>query len=482
MRGRCAVYPIGQRRQWLWSRYRYWRDRAGFRRNSRWADMGPLRRRGDPAGAFQGVLMARSIWAGAGATLISEVVGRGAAMGFQMLVANQLGADRFGIVAIALASAAVLSPFADAGLPNLALRIVSESPGDPVLVRTLLGLKLAVSPLFLLPLLVWISLLPSGADEVMALLWAGAFYGFQASSDLLRQILRARQQVGRELSARVAYPIGNVLALVAVWRFHPGPSVALLALASGPATLTVAYLLVYPPAQRIPLFGSGLLEMVRARGGFLAQSVLYLFVLGLTTRVDAFLLERYAGRSEVGRYFAAMNLVMAGGFFAQGLSSYLYPRLHRQTERRARALWRAIGLQAALGATMAAGAAAVGPILFRTIFRAKSFHGAEDLLPGFGLLLCISCMDWLWLSVLIGKNRIWVAAANLGFALALKLVVGPFWIGTHGASGMVWTGVLAHGGTTLLGAFAAWRAYVAPDRKDAREGDSGPGFNVPSSG
>jgi len=406
--------------------------------------------------------MARSIWAGAGATLVSEGVGRGAAMGFQMLVANQLGADRFGIVSLALASAAILSPLADAGLPNLALRKVSQSPDDDALVHRLGGLKALLTPVFLVPLIVWSALRSGGMDGSLALLWAGAFYGFQSSSDLLRQILRARQEVGRELTARFAYPVGNVLALVAVWRFHPGPSGALLALASGPAALTVAYLLAMPKGKRRPLIDDKTWAMARESVPFLLQSVGYLLVVGLATRIDAFLLERFAGRAEVGRYFAALNLVMAGGFFAQGLSSYLYPRLHRQKERRGRALARAALLQGALGICLATGAALLGPVLFRTVFHARSFTGADALLPGLGMVLCLSTLDWLWLSVLIGKNRIWVAALNLLPILVVKILLGPVLVARWGAQGMVWTSLSGQFLTGILGAVAASRAFLRP--------------------
>jgi O-antigen/teichoic acid export membrane protein len=409
--------------------------------------------------------MARSIWAGAGATLISEAIGRGAAMGFQMLVANQLGADRFGIVALALASAAILSPLADAGLPNLALRLVSESPADNSLVHCLGGLKVLLTPLFLVPLVIWSALRSGGMEGSMALLWAGAFYGFQASSDLLRQILRARQEVGRELSARFAYPVGNILALLAVWRFHPGPAGALLALASGPAALTIAYLVAMPKGSRLPKIEGATWALAGRRYPFLLQSVGYLLVVGLATRIDAFLLEKYAGRAEVGRYFAALNLVMAGGFFAQGLSSYLYPRLHRQREHRGRALLRAAGIQGALGVGLAAGAAFLGPVLFETVFRAKSFHGAETLLPGLGVLLFLTTLDWLWLSVLIGRNRIWMAALNLVPLLTVKLVLGPVWVSRWGAQGMVWTALAGQIGTGLLGVVAAYRQFTLDDAK-----------------
>lgn len=404
--------------------------------------------------------MGHGVWWGAGATLVSEAVGRGAAMGFQMLVANQLGADRFGLVALALASAALLSPLADAGLPNLALKSVSSSPTDSVLARRLLGLKVFASPLFLLPLVVWSLVSGAEEDRGWTLVWAGAFYGFQASSDLLRQILRARQQAGRELVARLAYPLGNLAALAAVWHFRPGPSGALLALASGPAALTLAYVFALPKSDRAPVMDRSTLALAREHRGTLIQSIVYLVSVGLASRVDAFLLEHGSGRTEVGRYFACLNLVMAGSFFAQGMSSYLYPRLHRQRDRLGRALARAVGLQALMGLVLGGGAAFVGPIVFRVVFHSKGFAGAEALLPGMGLMLFLTTMDWLWLSILVGKDKIWIAAIVLGPALLVKVAIGAVLIPSQGAWGMVQAALVAQSIGGALGAWFAVKAYL----------------------
>lgn len=410
--------------------------------------------------------MPPSVLKGVGATLVSEAVGRGAAMGFQMVVANQLGADRFGSVALALASAALLAPLADAGLPNLALRKVSGSPDDLGLIRTLLGLKLGLVPLFLVPLTVWALILPGGEGRSAALVWAGVFYGFQAASDLFRQILRARQDVKQELAARFAYPAGNVLALLLVWRLHPGPSGALLALASGPVALTLSYLAAFPRGARTPRMDAETAHLGRAAAPALLQTLAYLTVAGFATRVDAFLLEHHANRTEVGRYFAALNLVMAGSFFGQGLSSYLYPRLHRQRERRGRALLRSVMLQLGLGLSMWAAIAVLGPHVVRLVYRAHSFQGLEPLLPGLGLVLCLSCLDWLWISILVGSDRIWVVTINLAPALVAKLLLAPLWIPAYGSIGMVRAAVVGQIVTTSFGAVTAVTAYLrgAPNR------------------
>lgn len=402
-------------------------------------------------------------WKGVVATLASEAIGRGAAVGFQLVVANQLGADRYGIVALALASAALLSPLADGGFANLALRLVSEDPGDPARVSRIWKLKILATPLFVLPLLVWSARIGLEGGDWAVLLWAGAFYGFQAASDVLRQVLRARHQIRGEIAARLAYPAGNLLAVGIAWRLHPGPAGALCALVFGPAALTVSYLFVARP-DRPRVDWADAVALARSACPALLQSVAYLVLVGLATRVEAFVLQRCAGRAEVGRYFAALNLVMAGSFFAQGLASYLYPRLHRQVERRGRALARAAGIQGALGLTMWAGVALVGPLVLHLVYRSRSFEGIESLLPGLGLILCLSCLDWLWLSVLVGSDRIWIAAANLVPVLAAKLLLAPLLIPSMGSRGMVVAGVVGQAGTGILGAWAATRAYLADRR------------------
>lgn len=402
----------------------------------------------------------RKLAFGAASTLASEAVGRGTAMIFQLLVANQLGADLFGLVALALASAALLSPLADAGLPNLALREVSRHPDDTSLVRGLLNLKAWLTPLFLLPLAVWALFLERDPSLRLPLVLAGCFYGFQAASDLLRQILRARSETTREFLARLSFPVGNLLALLFVLKMRPGPSGALLALAAGPLALTIFYLIALPGSVRAFEPIRNLVAILRDNIWHLFQSVAYLVLVGLATRVDAFILEHHGGRTEVGRYFAALNLVTAGGFFGQGLSSFLYPRLQRQRSERGRALAKTALLQGALGLFLLGAVVLLGPLVFQSVFRAKSFGGAESLLPGLGTILCFATLDWLWLGVLIGANRTWIAAVNLLPVLLCKLFLAPLWIPSMGAHGMVWASLVGQILTCLAGAAWAWWYFV----------------------
>ena len=406
--------------------------------------------------------MSKAVAIGAGRTLASEAIGRGAAIGFQMLLANQLGASLFGVVALALAAAATLSPLADAGLPNLALQLVSSSPKDDRLVSRLLSLKLVLTPLFIIPLVAWAVLFPLQGEQTWPLIWAGAFYGFQASSDLMRQILRAREAIREELLARMLFPIANLVALFLIWKWKPGPSGALLALASGPLALTVAYLAVFPRNILKLETPASAKAFAFQHWPSLLQSFAYLLLAGIATRIDAFILEAYAGTAHVGRFFATANLVLAGMFFGQGLSSYLYPRLHRQTADRGRALFRAAALQAGLGIALCSGAVLVGPIVFRVVFRTGSFAGADGMIPGFALVLLLATMDSLWVSILIGRRKLWIAALNLIPAILAKLVLGRLWVPEHAEFGMLWTSIVAYVCSVSMNAFFAIRLYLQP--------------------
>lgn len=403
----------------------------------------------------------------------SEAVGRGAAMGFQLLVANRLGADKYGLVALALASAAVLAPLADAGLPNLALRKVSERPADLGMIRALGGMKLALSPVFFLPLLVWLVFTRPDGDYRAAFLLAGFFYAFQAASDLFRQVLRARQNVVGELVSRFAYPLGGGLALAALWPLKAAPAHALVVLLAGPVALTFAYWMALPGSSRRPDLGGATLALAKSNRDSLVQSTMFLLIVGLASRADAFILETHSGHVQVGRYFAALNLVTAGGFFGQGLSSYLYPRLHRQKENRSRALARSVLLQASLGLVLFAGVVFLGPLVFRLVFHSASFHGSESLLPGMGATLWLTTVDWIWITVLVGRNKVWLCIVNLVPLVACKLILGPILVRTQGAQGMVWAGLAGEILACALGAITASWVFLKGAAADPASGPAG---------
>lgn len=400
----------------------------------------------------------RSFILGLVATIASETIGRGSALAFQFLVANQLGASLYGSVALALASAALLFPLADMGLQNLALKTAASDP-DERSTSSLLALKFIFVPLYLVPLAIW-ALLAKEPGDRLPLLWAGMFYLLQSIGDMFRQIYRGRSMTHLELVARIGMPVGNLASLMLVWLWRPDPSGALFALCLGPAALAVSYAALYPRRDAGIAFSRKALVLVRANLKLIGQSISYLAIVGFSTRIDAFILEGSASTNEVGRYFAVLNFVMAGGFLAQGVSSYLYPRLHRQLDRKERAFFRAAAIQTAVGISMMAGVVLVGPFLFTTIFHSPSYAGAQSLLPGMGAMLLCSTLDWLWLSVLLGKDKLWLTCVGLVPLLGSKLLFGPAWSSHDGAAGMMHAALLGSVATTLFGAVGAYFAFT----------------------
>ncbi len=400
----------------------------------------------------------RSFVFGLGATIASEAIGRGSALAFQFLVANQLGASLYGGVALALASAALLFPLADMGLQNLALKTSAADPTGSS-TSSLLGMKGFFVPFYLVPLAIW-ALWAREPGDRLPLLWAGMFYLLQSIGDMFRQIYRGRSMTRVELVARIGMPVGNIASLVLVWFWRPEPAGALFALCLGPAALALSYAALLPKRDIRFSFSGKEIGLLRANLKLIVQSISYLAIVGFSTRIDAFVLQGCASTKEVGRYFAVLNFVMAGGFLAQGVSSYLYPRLHRQIDRRSRAFFRAAAIQTAVGTCMLAGIAIVGPLLFAKIFHAASYAGAQSLLPGMGAMLLCSTLDWLWLSVLLGKDKLWLTCVGLVPLLGSKLLFGPAWSARDGATGMMHAALLGSVATTAFGAVAAYFAFT----------------------
>lgn len=395
-------------------------------------------------------------------------------MAFQLLVANQLGASGYGLVALALASAAMLFPLADLGISNLALRQLSSQPQNHGLTRRLIELKLIAIPVFIVPVFIWAAFACPDRDLRWPLVCAAGFYGFQSLSDLFRQILRVRQQAFLELAVRLAYPIGALVAFLTLWPAMPTPLGAMFTLLCGPLALAVAGWLALPKSDRAVSPGADCLRFARQNSTILVQSTIFLLFAGLATRADVFVLNRFGGVSEVGRYFAAFNLMAAGTFFGQGLASYLYPRLHRQKERRVRAMLRSTWLQIMLGSALWLGVALVGPLVFRLVFREGSFQGAESMLPELGAILFLATLDSLWLSVMIGRDKMWIAILNLAPILGCKLFLGALWVPRHGALGMVWASLAGQLVSGMIAAAVAWTLYLKSSANHDNETGSQP--------
>lgn len=391
----------------------------------------------------------------------SEILGRISLLAFQFLIANSLGASAYGTMGLALASAALISPLADLGLSNLVLREVANNP-DPRVTKALVALKLGGTGMFLAVLLVCALVARGGPAGTVGYLFAGAFYATTSMADFLRTVFRARESAPRELLGRILY-LGILLVVIGVvWWVRPGVGGALLAWSLPPLGLAAAYgLLLRQDGIRLKPDFDAMIGLARRRGRFLFQSILYLAVVALSTRLDFWILDARLDRDSVGCYFGATNFVMAGAFLSQTLSSHMYPALARAgSEGRARALGRAIVAHVVLGGIMCGGVVLVGKAIFLQVYRNPGYLPGADLLPAFGILLLLSTLDYLWLAILIGLDRQWIAAANLGVMILGKTLLGPILVDRLGMPGMVWAAVASELVVCFLGGVAACSAYL----------------------
>lgn len=407
--------------------------------------------------------MARRIPWGAAATLMGEALSRLSLIAFQFVVANGLGPERYGTMGLVMSYAAVLLPLADAGLLNLALRHLANNP-DSRAFPALLGLKLSATAAYLAAVAGAAAFDPARSGHSLALAAAGAYWALSSLGDFLRQCLRAKESSLAEFRARLVQPLLFVPVLALFHLFRPGVTGTLLFWCLPAAGLALAYLVplrrLYPSLR--PRW-EGMREALAGRGRFLAQSAGYLLLATLSGRVDLWIIDAGPGREAVGHYFAAYNMVFSGLFFGQALSSHMYPRLHRPGGApgdRRRALLRAYAAHAGLAMAMLVAVLVAGGPVFSLIFRTPGFSEGAALLPGMGLLLAVSVLNYLWLAMLIGLDRQWIASAGLAGILAAKVLLGSRWVPVDGAVGMVRAGLCAEIPACLAVGLAACWLYL----------------------
>jgi O-antigen/teichoic acid export membrane protein len=393
---------------------------------------------------------------GAVATLSGEALTRGIMTLFQFLVANRLGAAGYGTLGLVLSYASILLPVADLGLNGLALRHLANNP-DPLAFRRPFALKLLTTGVYLAVLAFGPLLRPLSGAGLWALTMAGIYFAFTSLSDFMRQTLRAKEASLLEFRARLVFLALFIPCCVALWFLPWGITGVLLLYAIPVMGLSVAYLVPLGRvfARRAPDW-PGAFELLRAEKRFLIQSVAYLFLVNAASRVDLWILGWGADSATVGVYFAAYNMVFAGIFFGQALSAHMYPRLHRG-EGGAASLMRTLAAHIGLAVLLIAGVAVLGAPVFKLIYRQPGFAAGTDLMLGMGVLLGLSILNYVWLSLAIGKNVQWVVSIFLVLSVAIKLVLGTAWVPESGALGMLCASLWAEIPTSLLcGMVVSW--------------------------
>jgi O-antigen/teichoic acid export membrane protein len=405
-------------------------------------------------------LSGRRVPWGAVATLSGEAFSRLSLVAFQFIVANGLGAEQYGTIGLVMSFAAVFLPLADFGLSNLALRRLANN-GDPDAFPALLGLKLVLTAAYGIIVLVAASS-TMGTERALAVILAAAYWALNSLTDFVRQCLRARERSLDEFRARLVQPFLFCAAMALFWLWKPGIAGTLVLWSVPFAGLLLAY---RAPLRRgftrlRPVL-RGTWSFLAGHSAFMWQSATYLFLVTLSGRIELWLVDARTDRVSVGAYFAAYNMVFTGIFFAQALSAHMYPRLHRPgSGGRWRALSRALVAHAGLAGGAIAATLAVGPWLFSMVFRADGFAQGTMLLPVMAVLLGFSILNYLWLVILIGLNRQWLASVALLVILPAKIVLGWMWLPDHGAIAMAWAGLWAEGPACLVLGWITCRMYL----------------------
>ncbi len=391
---------------------------------------------------------------GAVLTLAGEVVSRASIIVFQFLIAYGLGVKQYGSLGVTLASAAVLTPLADLGVNSLVLRFLSNNP-DKSAYSKLLAPKLLGLILFICGLFFWQWASGRHGESLPAMWLAGFYYALNSFNEFLRQTLRAREASVKEFRSRLAFPILVLISTAFFWLIKPGLIGALIAYTIPPAGLTVFYLIALRNMHiRLTPEWSFLPSLWKQYRSFLIQSFIYIWLICLSVRLELWVIDTHRGREEVGRYFAAYMMVFAGTFFGQALSAHMYPNLHR-LDRSLRNFWRAFAAHAGLAFFLWGVVHIAGQIVFAKVYPRAGYETGLLFIHGFGLLLAMSTLNYLWLSIFIGADKQWIASVALLATMGLKFFLGNLWVPEQGGLGMIQASYCSEiPGTILLGVLA----------------------------
>lgn len=244
-----------------------------------------------------------------GAGLVHLLTGRGITLAAQFVTlavaARALGPSPFGVVQLGVSIFVYVGFVNDLGLTLLGAREVgggaSKATGGD-----LIGMRIALTAVALLPILVVLLLAPLDASQRTV---AGILsLGFVLSALNMRWLFQAREQFRR---IALADTIGAGVQLVLTVLTVQDPSDiawAAVAVISGPATSTALMLVLSPrDASLVPSFGR--------RGLYLVRRAMPLGIATIATAVyyslDSLLLGVFRGTTEVGYYAAAYRIVLA---------------------------------------------------------------------------------------------------------------------------------------------------------------------------
>jgi len=388
---------------------------------------------------------------GSAVKLAAEVVSRLLAAAMPFLVLRRLGAAEFGRFGELQVVALLVAELGELGLSNLASRALVAGTAT---LGSFLRARLLASALVGLAALAAVPLAPvldrragSGPPDGVGLALLIAWFALSGWAEFLGVALRCRGARRHEalvlLALRSAAP-ASVAAVLLGGAGLPGVCGA-LALSPLPAIALGALLLRSTrPAASAPAVPAT--RVLRESAPLAVHGALLL----LSPRVEFLVLSSLRhGSSEVGFFYAALNVVWPLGMVPAAVTAGAMPALTREAGRRlagadrtaaaggsVRA--RTAATLALLGAPAAVGLALVAPELSRLLLRAS----AGQALTASTMQIAAAAVPALFQNAVVASALIavgrarwlpWLTAARVAFAFALASLLVPL-LGARGAA------------------------------------------------
>ncbi len=393
--------------------------------------------------------MIPKLWTTSGLWALDRAVLVGSSALVQIVLARQLGPEKFGALSYLLAMITLLLPFARMGLSGLLVKAILEKPIEE---SRLLGVAMAWRLIgVMVSMLVAMTQFPLGVAVLIGLSLLGA--ALQLAEYSAQARLVPSEVVPPRLAITLLAAIGKIYAGSVIgtseavawifaaeylaqgvvqwltYRYYRGKSLR--------PTLDTAWSAHF--ATRAPwLLASGFAEMI------------YL-------RIDIVMLERLRGPAEAGVYATAARLSEAWYAVPQLIMVVLFPALWKLREQHSR--WRD-GVQATVDALfwIAFGVAFVMQFLAQplvVLLFGEEYREAAPVLAihiWAGVFVFMRALVSRWL---IAEDLIRLSLWSHGAGALTNVLLNLWWIPLYGTEGAAWATIVSYG-------VAGWIAFYLP--------------------
>jgi PST family polysaccharide transporter len=342
----------------------------------------------------------------------------------QVLIARELGAFTFGVLSVALASAAICLPFIHSGLSGLISRALIESPTDETAVlQTAFSIRLLLSAFTLFGgFLLWqLGALPDGACVFLLLV---------GQVGVACQVIEYRFQTALDAGGLVPWRISAALLalflkLAALW-VSPTLGSLVIASATEPLLLAAAHLIAYRHRSGVwlsPRFHPNWTGWFTRRAPAIMLAVLF----GTAYSRGDVLWLKFLGAppNDLGIYALASKLILALELFSTILVSSIFPAVwSKRGDDRQRWLQRSFDLLSFSAILIGSCVIAMAPVL--TVRILGSDYASVVPLLSVSVWICLFSFPRTLIGrYLISENLLIVSILSqlVGFVVSLAMTV-----------------------------------------------------------